>query len=271
MPIKAAGFRWSDMPENISPSVAVERAFAILEATAGQSGGLTNAEISRRLGIPKSSASYILRTLERRGYLRREEESGRYRLGLKLLNLGRGVLSGYGLREIAITAMRVLVDRTGLTAHLAVLDRGEAVYIEKVEAPGFIKMDTWVGRRMFVHSTSVGKALVANLPKQAVDAILREHGMVKRTPKTITTPRRYHAELALVREKGFAVDDEENSLDARCLAVPVFDANGGVVAAIGLSGTVSHLDPGSIPRVAELAREASRRITRQLGAPSLSN
>lgn len=259
------------MPENISPSVAVERAFAILEATAGQTQGLTNAEISRRLSIPKSSASYILRTLERGGYLRRETESGRYRLGLKLLNLGRGVLSGYGLREISVTAMRGLVDRTGLTSHLAVLDRGEAVYIEKVEAPGFIKMDTWVGRRMYVHSTSVGKALVANLPKQAVDAILREHGLVKRTPKTITTPRRFHAELSSVREKGYAVDDEENSMDARCLAVPVFDTNGSVIAAIGLSGTVSQLEPDSIPRVAELAREASRRISRQLGSTSTAN
>src|SRR5690242_18204581 len=97
-----------------SPSVAVERAFAILEATAGQNGGLTNAEISRTLNIPKSSASYILRTLERRGYLRREIASGRYQLGLKLLSLGRGVLAGYELREIAVAAMRALVDRTGL-------------------------------------------------------------------------------------------------------------------------------------------------------------
>ena len=181
------------------------------------------------------------------------------------------MLSGFGLREISVTEMRGLVDRTGLTAHLAVLDRGEAVYIEKVEAPGFIKMDTWIGRRMFVHSTSVGKALVANLPKQLVDAILGEHGLLKRTPNTITAPRRFHAELASVREKGFAVDDEENSMDARCLAVPVFAANGTVVAALGLSGTVSQLDPASIPRVAELARESSRRITRQLGIPSMSH
>jgi len=254
------------MAERTSPSVAVERAFAILEATLGQNRGLTNAEISRRLSIPKSSASYILRTLERGGYLRRESESGRYRLGLKLLSLGRGVLAGYELREVAGAAMRGLVDRTGLTAHLAVLDRGEAVYIEKVEAPGFIKMDTWIGRRMFVHSTAVGKALAAHLPKAAVDAIIREHGLKKRTPKTITSPRRFFAELAKVREQGFAVDDEENSLDAGCLAVPVFDARGNVVAAIGLSGTVSHLDPESIPRVAGLAREASRRISRQLGS-----
>ncbi len=254
-----------------SPSVAVERAFAILEATAGQNGGLTNAEISRRLNIPKSSASYILRTLERRGYLRREMASGRYQLGLKLLNLGRGVLAGYELREIAVTAMRALVERTGLTAHLAVLDRGEAVYIEKVEAPGFIKMDTWVGRRMFVHSTSVGKTLVAHLPRPEVEAILRDHGMKKRTPKTITSAGRLFTELAKVRDTGYAIDDEENSVGARCLAVPIIDAEDHAVAAIGLSGTVSQLDDETVPRVADLARDAARRISRQLARLPVGN
>lgn len=251
------------MAQRESPSVAVERAFAILEATAGQNGGLTNAEISRQLSIPKSSACYILRTLESGGYLRREEASGKYRLGLRLLNLGRGVLAGYELREIAVTTMRSLVERTELTAHLAVLDRNEAVYIEKVEAPGFIKMDTWIGRRMFVHSTSVGKVLVAHLPRPEVEVIVREQGFKKRTPKTITTSARFFAELAHVREQGYAVDDEENSVGARCLAVPVMDEREKVIAAIGLSGTISQLDEMSIPRVAELAREAARRITRQ--------
>src|SRR5579863_1591236 len=255
------------MPVRESPSIAVERAFAILEATAGQNGGLTNAEISRQLSIPKSSASYILRTLVRGGYLRRESASGRYRLGLKLLNLGRGVLAGYELREIAVAAMRNLVERTGLTSHLAVLDRSEAVYIEKVEAPGFIKMDTWVGRRMFVHSTSVGKVLVAHLPRPDVEAIIREQGFKKRTAKTITTSGRFFAELARVRDQGYAVDDEENSIGARCLAVPVFDDHGAVVAAIGLSGTISQLESENIPRVAELAREAARRISRQATRP----
>ncbi len=259
------------MPVRDSPSIAVERAFAILEAAAGQNGGLTNAEISRQLSIPKSSASYILRTLERGGYLRREAASGRYRLGLKLLNLGRGVLAGYELREIAVVAMRSLVDRTGLTAHLAVLDRSEAVYIEKVEAPGFIKMNTWIGRRMYVHSTSVGKVLVANLPRPDVEAIIREQGFKKRTPKTITTSGRFFAELARVRAQGFAVDDEENSLGARCLAVPVFDDHGNVVAAIGLSGTITQLESENVPRVAELARETARRISRQATRPISTN
>lgn len=259
------------MPVRDSPSIAVERAFAILEATAGQNGGLTNAEISRRLSIPKSSASYILRTLERGGYLRREATSGRYRLGLKLLNLGRGVLAGYELREIAVAAMRNLVERTGLTAHLAVLDRSEAVYIEKVEAPGFIKMNTWVGRRMFVHSTSVGKVLAASLPRPEVEAILREQGLKKRTPKTITSSARFFSELTRVRVQGYAVDDEENSVGARCLAVPVFDDHGAVVAAIGLSGTISQLESENVPRVAELARDAARKISRQITRPISTN
>ena len=195
-----------------SPSIAVERALAILEGVSQARNGLTNADVSRKFSIPKSSASYILRTLERRGYLRRQAETGRYRLGLKVLSLGRDVLTGFEIGELARPVLRALVERTQLTAHLAVLDHGEAVYIEKVDAPGFIKMDTWVGRRMFVHSTSVGKSLVAHLPKADVEGILRQHGMKKRTPKTILTPSRFLAELEKVRAQGYAVDDEDPRL-----------------------------------------------------------
>lgn len=247
-----------------SPSIAVERALEILEAVARETPGLTNAEISRRLSIPKSSASYILRALERRGYLRRVAASGKYRLGLKVLSLGREALAGFNLGEVARPVLQWLVDRTQLTAHLAVLDHGEAVYIEKVEAPGFIKMDTWVGRRMFVHSTSVGKALVAHLERPAREEILRRHGMKKRTPKTITSQARFQAELERVRAQGYAVDDEENSLGARCIGAPVFDRQGIVEAAVGLSGTTTQVNDETLPRVAELVKEAARRISRRL-------
>ena len=247
-----------------SPSIAVERALAILEGVSHTREGLTNAEVSRKLGIPKSSASYILRTLERRGYLRRKSETGRYRLGLKVLSLGRDVLAGFEISEVALPILRALVERTQLTAHLAILDHGEAVYIEKVDAPGFIKMDTWVGRRMFVHSTSVGKALVAHIPKTEVEAILRQHGMKKRTPKTIATPSRFFAELEKVRAQGYAVDDEENSLGARCLAVPIFDGLGHVEASLGISGTTTQIDDAHLPKLVELLRDSARRISRQL-------
>jgi len=248
---------------NELPSIAVERALAILEDISHHRDGATNAEISRRLGIPKSSASYILRTLERRGYLRRHGETGRYRLGLKVLSLGREVLAGFEIGELAVPILRGVVERTQLTAHLAILDHGEAVYIAKVDAPGFIKMDTWVGRRMFVHSTSVGKALVAHLPRTEVEAILRQHGLKKRTPKTIGPPARFFAELERVRSQGYAVDDEENSVGARCLAVPIFDVLGRVEAALGISGTTTQIDEAHTPKLVEVLRDAARRLARQ--------
>jgi DNA-binding IclR family transcriptional regulator len=247
-----------------SPATAVERALNILENVAQRRDGLTNSEISRKLAIPKSSASYILRTLEKRGYLRREDETGRYKLGLKILSLGGDAQSNLDIADVALPFMRSLGERVHLTVHLAVLDQGEAVYIEKVEAPGFFKVNTWVGRRMYLHSTSVGKALLAGLPKQETEAIVRQQGMKKRTPKTITTVSRLLADLEVVREQGYAVDDEENSTGARCLGAPIVDAAGNVTAALGVSGTLTQVDEENLPKIAEVLKETARRISRQL-------
>ena len=247
-----------------SPTTAVERALNILEAAAHRRDGLTNSEISRKLAIPKSSASYILRTLEKRGYLRRDVESGRYRLGLKILSLGGDVQGNLDIADVALPFMRSLVERIHLTVHLAVLDQGEAVYIEKVEAPGFFKVNTWVGRRMFLHSTSVGKCLLAWLPKHEVETLVKHEGLKKRTPKTITTMSKLLADLEHVRHSGYAVDDEENSLGARCLGAPIFDAAGNVAAALGASGTLTQIDEANMPRIIEALKDAARRISRQM-------
>jgi DNA-binding IclR family transcriptional regulator len=248
---------------DFSPATAVERALNILEDIAHRPEGLSNSEISRKLAIPKSSASYILRTLERRGYLRRDAETGRYKLGLKILSLGGDAQSNLDIADVALPFLRSLVERVHLTAHLAVLDQGEAVYIEKVEAPGFFRVNTWVGRRMYLHSTSVGKALLAWLPKQEIEAIVRQQGMKKRTPKTIITMSRLLADLELVREQGYAVDDEENSLGARCLGAPISDAVGNVTAALGVSGTLTQVDEENLPKIVEALKETARRISRQ--------
>jgi DNA-binding IclR family transcriptional regulator len=247
-----------------SPATAVERALNILEAASQRREGLTNSEISRRLAIPKSSASYILRTLERRGYLRRDAETGRYRLGLKLLSLGGEAQAGLDLADIALPFMRSLVERVGMTCHLAVMDHNEAVYIEKVEAPGFFKVNTWVGRRMYLHSTSVGKALLAWMPRAERDALLHNCEFKRRTPKTITSLSKLVADLDRVHEQGYSVDDEENSLGARCMGAPIFDALGNVVAALGVSGTLTQMEAAKMPRVAEALKETARRISRQM-------
>ena len=252
-----------DSPD--SPSAAVERALAMLEAVAQESEGLSNAEISRKLNIPKSSASYILRTLENRNYLTRDEDSGKYRVGLKILSLSRGALRGLDVRGIALPIMRHLTHQTGLTCHLAVLDGPDAVYIEKVEPEGFIRMDTWVGRRMRVHATSVGKALVAHITQHRLEQILRKSGMEKRTPKTITTLPRLLKELEKVRAQGYSVDDEENNLGARCVGAPVFNDRGLIEAALGLSGTTQQVSPQTMPRIVEALKDAARHISMGMG------
>ncbi len=241
-----------------SPATAVERALNILEAAAQRREGLTNAEISRKLGIPKSSASYILRTLEKRSYLRRETETGRYRLGLKVLSLGGDAQTNLDVAHVALPFMRSLVDKIRMTSHLAVLDQGEAVYIEKVEAPGFFKVNTWVGRRMFLHSTSVGKCLLAWLPKHEVETIAKQQGLKRRTPETITSIAKLLADLERVKQSGYAVDDEENSLGARCFGAPIFDTMGNVTAALGASGTLTQTDEANMPRIIEALDRLAR-------------
>jgi DNA-binding IclR family transcriptional regulator len=252
-------------PATESPAVSVERALAMLEMVAQESEGLSNAEISRKLNIPKSSASYILRTLEARSYVTREAGSGKYRVGLKILSLSRGALSGLDVRGIALPIMRRLMEQTGLTCHLAILDGPEAVYIEKVEPEGFIRMDTWVGRRMRVHATSVGKALVAYIPQDRLEQILRKSGMERRTRKTIITVPRLLKELEKVRVQGYAVDDEENNLGGRCVAAPVFSDSGTIEAALGLSGAAQQVSAQTMPRIVEALKDAARHISMGMG------
>jgi len=246
-------------------STAVERTLLILEAAAQREGGMSNAEFSRKLKIPKSSASYILRTLEHHGYLRRDGDDGRYRLGMKVLNLSRAALSGVDVREVALPIMRHLVDRIHITTHLAILDRDEAVYVEKVEAPGFIRMNTWIGRRMEVHSTAVGKALLAYLDAKERDAILRRRGLKKLTTHTITTMPRLLHELERVRQLGYAVDDEENSLGARCVGAPIFNGEGRIEAAIASTGTVNDVPREAVAHISDMVKEAARRISHHIG------
>ncbi len=244
----------------------VERTLSILETVAHSTNGLTNSDISRRLKIPKSSASYILRVLEKRGYLLRETDSGKYRLGLKLMSLTREVSTHMDVREVARPIMEDFVKRTNLSTHLAVLDNGRAVYVEKVENQNsFIKMDIWVGHRLPIHSTAIGKVLVSQMPEPEVSTILELRGMEKKTAKTITNQKKFLKELDNVRKFGFAVDNEENSFDVRCVASPIYNSEGRIIAALGTSDTIIRLDETKLPKIVELVKNAALKISNHFG------
>lgn len=243
----------------------VERTLSILELIAHSEQGLSNSEISRRLKIPKSSASYILRILESRSYLLRESNSGKYRLGLKMMSLTRDMLTHIDVRGVAKPIMEQFVKRTNLSAHLAVLDNGRAVYVEKVEALSFVKMDIWVGHRLPVHSTAIGKVLVSGLNDGEISEILEVRGMDKRGPKTMTSAAKFLKEIGKVRTFGFAIDNEENASGVRCVAAPVYDAQGEIVAALGTSSTITQLNEENLSKIVKMIQDSAEKISEQMG------
>jgi DNA-binding IclR family transcriptional regulator len=250
---------------------AIDRALTILEVLSQSKNGLTNSEISRKLKLPKSTVSYILRTLRQRGYLHRDDTLGKYRISMKLFSVGSHALRGLELHDVAYPLLQELVEKTGVACHLAILDGHEAVYIERIDKPGFIRINTWVGRRMDVHCTSVGKALIAHLPQQAVEAILRDRGLPKHTPKTITTLNHLLRELAYVRANGYAIDDCENNLDVVCIASPIFNMEGRTVAAVGLTGTESQMKSHKFEGHVRLIKHAAKQMSQQLGFTGASH
>lgn len=245
---------------------AVDRALSILEAISEGSAGLTNASLARRLGIPKSSASSILHVLQERGYVCRFPENGRYKLGFKVLTLGRKLLETSVIRDLALPLMRELVDRVDLTCHLAVLGHHEAVHFEKIVARRYFKQDQTrsIGERVPLHSSSVGKALLAWQSSPALNEYLPAAGLPKSSPRAITDPANLVSKLEEVRRQGYAFDDQECRLGWRCVGAPIFDQWGSTRVAICLTGTLAELDDSKLAPTAAAVKETAQRISRRL-------
>lgn len=244
---------------------SIERAFAILETISESKRALSNSDLSRHLNIPKSSASYILRILEKRNYLLRDE-AGKYRLGLKLVSLMQESLTHLDIRELARPVLENFLQKSRLAeAHLAVLDNGRAVYIEKAEVQSFVKMDIWVGHRLPIHTTAIGKTLISDLPEKTILEILDLHGMQKKTPHTITNKQKFLREIREVCKRGFAIDNEENAEGVRCVAAPVFNEKGKVIAALGTSTIVLQLNESQLPKVIEMVKKSADDLSKKLG------
>ena len=240
---------------------SLERALAILEFVAHKSGGLTNAEISEHFKIPTSSSSYILRRLEREGYLRRAPENGRYEMGLKIVALSHGALRDMGLRRTAEPILHRLSAQTRVSALIGVLERGRVMIVDKVEKPDLARIDIDIGVRYPAHSTALGKVLLAHLPQDQLMGFYDHPGLAKISPKTIDSKDRLLAELECVRKQGYATSDGELFLGIRAVAAPIFDESGQVAAAVSITGVSVYVeDENNINTVKLAAREISRRF-----------
>jgi DNA-binding IclR family transcriptional regulator len=254
------------MPASKTQSVpALERALTILEMLSRSKHGLSVAEIVRNLELPKSTSHTLLLTLERRGYLHRNDQTHRYLFGFKFFSLANMVLAGNELREQAAPMLRSLMSACGLTVHLAILEKYDVVLVDKVEPPGLIKLATWIGKRMDAHCTGVGKALIAYLPEAELDELIAEHRLPRHNEGTIASVRKLKMQLAEIRKLGYSFDDEEDEVGLRCIGCPTFDSTGKVVAAISISGTVSQITPENMLTLVQKVKRTSSAISEHFG------
>lgn len=242
-----------------SKTTAVERALLVLEALDNARRGLNISELSRRLRIPKSSTHVIVHILQRLGYVQKRSGSLHYSLGLKAYALGHSMTKNLSVSEVALPHMRAVVDQLRLSAHLAVPDGDQGVYIQKVEAPGLIKIDTYVGRRMDLHCTAVGKVILAFGPPDLSQRLLTKPVYIRHTRNTITSPKQLQREVGRVRKLGYAVDDEEEEPAVRCVAVPVSHASR-FAAGLSVTGTTTQISMSEVPTIAACLRQAAARF-----------
>ncbi|TDC07080.1 IclR family transcriptional regulator [Nonomuraea longispora] len=217
---------------------SVERALDVLEALAEHGGEAGLSEIAARTGLPYGTIHRLLQTLLARGYVRQESDR-RYALGGGLVRLGGIAESMVGVWAQPYLAR--MVELSGETANLAVLEGDFIVYVAQAPSPRRLRMFAEVGRRVLPHSTAVGKVLLSGRPASQAVAVFERTGMPRRTPNTITELTAMLAELEQVRSRGYAMDLGEEELGVHCLAVPVWDG-GRVVAAMSVSGPAERID-----------------------------
>lgn len=242
----------------LSEIQSLARGLRILDilGTTDDSVGIT--ELAAQLEMDKSSVSRMMQTLATYGYAEQDPGTRRYRLGPQVVSLGQALLRRMPLRDQANPFLHRLVEITGECAHLGILAQGQVLYIDQVESPATLRVNTGIGTLAPLHSTALGKCLLAfgDVP---VPGTLEAF-----TARTITDHRTLEAHLSQTRRQGYAVDDEEYSYGVRCVAVPVYDYRSYVVGAVGISGPAGRIGLERLPALAAEVREVGESLSSKL-------
>lgn len=244
---------------------ALDRALKILDLFDEYTTELKITEISARMELHKSTVHSLLKTLQMHGYINQDVETGRYKLGLKLLEKGQLMLQSLDIRTAARKHLVALSEQTGQTTHLVILDGKEGVYLDKVEGEKAAIRYSRIGRRISLHSSAVGKVLTAFRTKDEMDTLLRNYQFSKITDVTITGKDAFVNELNLVKHQGYSIDNQENEPGVRCAAAPIFEHNGSIAAAISISTLVSAVDDSLFKAYIALLQKEAEAISLTLG------
>jgi IclR family acetate operon transcriptional repressor len=257
-------FRNPARPERAGGVQSVERAFELLELMADAGGEVALSQLAESSELPLPTIHRIMRTLVNHGYVRQQQKSRRYALGPRLIRLGE--TAGQTLGAWARPYLAQLTNAIGETSNLAILDGDQIVYVAQVPSKHSMRMFTEVGRRVDLHCTAVGKAVLADMSRKAVDQLLSRTRMQPQTGKSIIDPVLLHRELHAIRLGGFAQDDGEQEIGVKCLAVSVPGAP--APAAISVSGPEARMSRLAIREVLPLMRTVAHDLAAELNATS---
>jgi DNA-binding IclR family transcriptional regulator len=245
----------------------LDRILVLLETLADAEDDIGPTELAARLHLHKSTIHRLLMVLEQQRFIRKDSR-GKYGLGMKLFELGNRAIARVNLPERAQPMLRALVNQTGETAHISMLSGSEMLSITNVQGRWTLRTPATVGRRAPVHCTAVGKAFIAFLPKRMLDDVIAVLEFTRFTVHTIATPVALRLELAKVRDRGFAVDDEEFEEGLRCVAAPIFNHTGLVIASVSVAGPVFRITKKRLPELARVMVTTAQALSADLGYQS---
>jgi DNA-binding IclR family transcriptional regulator len=235
----------------------------ILESIKSAKSGVKLADLARSVEMPKATVYRIVTTLEGRGYLDRAGD-GSYRVAKKLFDRQRSAPIEQTLSQVAPPLIAQLAATCKETVNLGILDAGEVVVIDTVESPQAVRMSSKIGNRRHLHATALGKVLLAGMSDKEVARLIRLKGQPTLTPHTIATRTALLAELAKVRQQGYAIDNQENEIEGRCIGAPITAPDGQVLAALSISGPVFRMDLARAQSLAPALKEACSAISAAL-------
>lgn len=244
---------------------SIERAFEIIEALAVEPKGLSITQLSQKLSLHKTTVHRILQTLLSRGYVQKDPQTMHYKLGVKFVEISSLYLNNIELKTEAHPFLRELVAMLNVTVHLAILDGSDVVYIDKIEQVNSIRLYSSIGKRVPAYCTALGKVMLSKFSEEEIKKLLLTVTFYPYTQNTITDVEKLIDEIRLVRKRGFAVDNEEFQEGIRCIAAPVYDYRGEMIAAISISAPVSVLPPHKDEEVAQKVIETAKKISYRLG------
>ncbi len=244
---------------------SLSRALTLLERIAMSEAGITLSDLAQAVGLAASTTHRLLNTLEQHGFASLDADRGVWFVGVRAFTVGNAFLADRDVVSIARPFMRRLMERSGESVNLAILDDGEVVFLAQVQCREMMRMMVRLGGRAPVHASGAGKSLLAAMPPLEAQRTLARHGLKRFTDNTMGTPDALAADLERVRQRGFALDDEEHAVGLRCVAATLHDEHGDAVAAVSLSGPRARMTDERIQRLGRMVVDTADDVTHAMG------